>query len=170
MRVVHTASLRLPASSEAAPFVVGEAIPATLVISHTRAWSHPPAQPETETKDDTNTLAFYYDLDANSDIWILGGRRRAYFEAAEDEEKAFEILLLPQRAGHLVYPSLDVRFADTGEEESAPLGGCELDYKNHGMAVRIVQGVTSSTVAVDLEGAGGAWIVEAERRSAEVGV
>jgi hypothetical protein len=40
---------------------------------------------------------------------MVGGRRRGNFTASEGETKTFAIMLLPQKAGHLLLPGLEIR-------------------------------------------------------------
>ena len=160
MHVLHTARLQL--FSEGLPIAVGEAIPAELTIRHTRAW----AQSEVRTG---SPISFCYELDASPDTWLIGGRRRATFEAEEDEEKAFAVLLLPQRSGQLLLPTLEVSLIEpetgpnaTGQDDSqGNQWSCDVDYLSQAEAIAVVPGLKSTAVAMDLEGSQ-AWLVDVE--------
>lgn len=110
IQVVHTAELRLSTtdSNMSTHAAVGHMIPAELILHHTRRWcSH-----QTETQDSSGgggQLEFAYELHVNQDQWLIGGRRRGHFTAAEGETKKFAIMLLPQKAGHLLLPSIEIK-------------------------------------------------------------
>ncbi|KAL4790058.1 trafficking protein particle complex subunit 10 [Aspergillus venezuelensis] len=108
IQVVHTAELRLSnlADKTEAPYAaVGQTIPAELRISHTRRW----CAPDHRESDPNAPLEFSYELHANPELWMVGGRRRGNFTAVEGETKTFAVMLLPQKAGHLLLPGLEIR-------------------------------------------------------------
>ena len=81
MGIIHTACLNLhyphlDSSPELDCAAVGQPIPAELVIKHTRRWL---TQAEQSSK--TQALGFCYEVQANSDTWLIGGRRKAHFSA-----------------------------------------------------------------------------------------
>lgn len=83
----------------------------------------------------------------------------------------FPILLLPQRAGHLLYPGLEIRPVDDGSRGSSahpPAISSELDYQNQGQSVLVVPNLRSTTVAFEPDGSGGvAPLVESQARRSE---
>jgi hypothetical protein len=112
IQVVHTAELRLrlPHLTDDSSGIrtsvhaaVGHMIPVELVLRHTRRW----CSLRTEAAD--MPLEFAYEIHANPDLWLVGGRRRGHFLAEEGETKSFAIMLLPQRAGHLLLPAIDIK-------------------------------------------------------------
>lgn len=59
---------------------VGQVIPATLMIKHTRGWDTSNAAgnaPHGEEKP----VEFSYEVQANPDSWLIAGRRRGHFHA-----------------------------------------------------------------------------------------
>ena len=111
IQILYTAQLHiLPTTQNPG---VGTALPAELTISHTRAWAHSSPAPPTPAAP----MPFHYDLDAPADTWLIGGKRRGFFSSGENEFLSFPILLLPQRAGHLILPSLDIKIAD-GQQQT----------------------------------------------------
>ncbi|KAJ5677131.1 uncharacterized protein N7477_002764 [Penicillium maclennaniae] len=109
IQVVHTAELQLQPSSEAtgtgaSHAAVGQMIPAELVMHHTRRWCSPASQ-----EHSGQPLECSYELHANPELWLLGGRRRGNFVAREGESTRFTVLLLPQKPGHLLLPGLEIR-------------------------------------------------------------
>ncbi|KAL5342370.1 trafficking protein particle complex subunit 10 [Aspergillus crustosus] len=186
IQVVHTAELRLGNFPEHAPHAaVGQTITAELRFSHTRRWCSPD-----QRENAGGSLEFSYELHANPEHWMVGGRRRGNFTANEGETKTFAVMLLPQKAGHLLLPGLEIRSfvpPPLGSVQSpstsagvpptvAAAGGapalqrrpiaCEVDYRNHGETVLVLPDLQSTTVSLSLSGGGhgGAWLVDSERR------
>ncbi|KAL4880851.1 trafficking protein particle complex subunit 10 [Aspergillus karnatakaensis] len=185
IQVVHTAELRLTNLPEQAPHAaVGQTITAELRLSHTRRWCSPD-----QRENAGGPLEFSYELHANPDLWMVGGRRRGNFTADEGETKTFAVMLLPQKAGHLLLPGLEIRsfVPPPVQSPSTSAGGvapsavaavagtpglqrrpiaCEVDYRNHGETVLVLPDLQSTTVSLSLSGGGhgGAWLVDSERR------
>lgn len=109
VQVVHTAELRLSTLSdntdETTHAAVGHGIPAELILQHTRRW----CSQRSETQEPVGELEFAYELHVNQDLWLIGGRRRGHFTAVEGEIKKFAIMLLPQKAGYLLLPSIEIK-------------------------------------------------------------
>ena len=78
MTVVHTARLEIQqdaAKTQPASWVMalGQVLQARLIIEHTRQSS--------EGGEESESLGFWYDIDANLDNWLVGGQRSARFSA-----------------------------------------------------------------------------------------
>ncbi|KAL2865351.1 putative TMEM1 family protein [Aspergillus lucknowensis] len=185
IQVVHTAELRLTSLPEQAPHAaVGQTITAELRLSHTRRWCSPD-----QHENAGGPLEFSYEFHANPDLWMVGGRRRGNFTASEGETTIFAVILLPQKAGHLLLPGLEMRSfvppaaqspsTSTGVPAAvaAPAGGpppqalqrrpipCEVDYRNHGETVLVLPDLRGTTVSLSMSGGnGGAWLIDSERR------
>ncbi|KAL3467634.1 trafficking protein particle complex subunit 10 [Aspergillus heterothallicus] len=186
IQVVHTAELRLTNLPEQAPHAaVGQTITAELRLSHTRKWCSPD-----QRENAGGPLEFSYELHANPDLWMVGGRRRGNFTASEGETTTFAIMLLPQKSGHLLLPGLEIRSfvpppASTVQSPSTTTGGpptavaapagtaalqrrpipCEVDYRNHGETVLVLPDLRGTTVSLSMSGGhGGAWLIDSERR------
>ncbi|PGH04895.1 hypothetical protein AJ80_08444 [Polytolypa hystricis UAMH7299] len=168
VQVVHTAELSLPSASGSHIYAVGEMIPATLTVRHTRRWCPVKAQ------EPGSELEFSYEILANPDLWLIGGRRRGHYAAKEGEMSSFTVMLLPQRAGHLILPGLEVKtFAIQAPLQSGLLSTPqrrpipnELDYRNLGETVLVTPDLRKTTISLDPSGSpgGGSWLVESERR------
>ncbi|KAL4900310.1 hypothetical protein BDW74DRAFT_182859 [Aspergillus multicolor] len=174
IQVVHTAELRLTNLPAQAPHAaVGQTITAELRLSHTRRWCSPDQR---ENAD--GPLEFSYELHANPELWMVGGRRRGNFTASEGETKTFAVMLLPQKAGRLLLPGLELRsfvppplqspstsapaVAGSAPVQRRPIG-CEVDYRNHGETVLVLPDLRGTTVS--LSGGGhGSWLIDSERR------
>ncbi|MCJ1384935.1 hypothetical protein MMC17_008053 [Xylographa soralifera] len=176
-QIVHTANLRMLGGTHeihnlGSSIAVGHCIPAELVLQHTRRWD---VKREVSEQVD-GALEFSYELDASPETWLIGGRRKAQFAAKEDEVLTFPVLLIPQRAGHLMFPSIEVkRFEKHGEAKVDPMSPpsrdpdtaltCEVDYQSQGSSVLVVPNLRSTTVGVEPEAGGrGAWLVDAQSR------
>lgn len=121
VQVVHTAELRLCTESlagrettthaTAAYAAVGNMIPAELVLRHTRRWCSKRTENEEANGGGSGggQLEFSYEMHVNPDLWLIGGRRRGHFTAQEGEDTKFALMLLPQRAGNLLLPSIEIK-------------------------------------------------------------
>ena len=87
---------------------------------------------------------------------------------------SFPIILLPQKTGHLLLPSVDVRpsrphgSSEASEKKRAsiiPLSSCETDYRSQSKMVLVIPDLSSTTVSLDPHGStSGAWLVESKSR------
>ncbi|KAA8651858.1 hypothetical protein EYZ11_006218 [Aspergillus tanneri] len=180
VQVVHTAELRLTNLFDQPPHAaVGQMITAELSLRHTRRWCSPQHR-----ENAGGPLEFSYEIHPNPELWLVGGRRRGNFTADEGESKTFAMTLLPQKAGHLLLPGLEIRtFVPPSSTTSAPPPGgagvdnttlvlqrrqvaCEVDYRNHGETVLVLPDLRATTVSLSLSGGnhGGAWLIDSERR------
>jgi Trafficking protein particle complex subunit 10, TRAPPC10 len=62
------------------------------------------------------------------------------------------MLLLPQRSGHLMYPTVDVKCFESGTEKEIR---CEIDYQSQARSILVIPGLKSTTVAIDEDAAAG---------------
>jgi trafficking protein particle complex subunit 10 len=158
--ILHTVALSVPKTTPI--FKAGAMIQATLTVSHTRRWDGPDALKE-YIIDKTGSLDFILELDAPTDLWLIGGLRRSRFSAKENEIITYPIMLIPLKPGRLLLPSVDVRMASRDIEGV----GSMTDYRNMGDALTVINDVGSSTVSLK-EGFQGteAMIVTVEGRRA----
>ncbi|KAI1945525.1 hypothetical protein LOZ57_004212 [Ophidiomyces ophidiicola] len=169
IQVVYTAKLvlhNIPVGQSHA--AVGEAIHAELQLRHTRRWC-----PE-ERREAQSSLEFMYEIIANPDVWLVGGRRRGNFSADDGEMKVFPMILLPQRPGHLLLPHVEVKSFIAQESQLEPHAGaqrrvvpCEVDYRNHSTTILVTPNLRKITIGLDAAGTSGnngAWVMESEKR------
>lgn len=179
IQVVHTAELRLTNLVDQPPHgAVGQMIAGELSLRHTRRWCSPQHR-----ENGGGPLEFSYEIHANPELWLVGGRRRGNFTADEGETKKFAVMLLPQKPGHLLLPGLEIRTfvppsstSSTTTTTTAAVSGppglqrrqiaCEVDYRNHGETVQVLPDLRATTVSLSLSGGshGGAWLIDSERR------
>ena len=82
------------------------------------------------------------------------------------EENTFLIILLPQKSGHLLYPSVEIRAMRSAKSEGDEKAAdeqvrCEVDYLSQSESILIVPNLSSATVGLD---GGEAWLVETKSR------
>ncbi|KAF7590594.1 hypothetical protein BBP40_002631 [Aspergillus hancockii] len=182
IQVVHTAELRLLNLADQPPHAaVGQMIAAELSLRNTRRWCSPDNR-----ENAGGPLEFSYEIHANPEQWLVGGRRRGNFTADEGETKTFAVMLLPQKAGHVLLPGVEIKsfvpaaapkpaLASAGPPMAAGAAppvlqrrqiACEVDYRNHGETVRVLPDLRSTTVSLSLSGGnhGAAWLIDSERR------
>lgn len=128
-----------------------------LCIKHTRRWGSPSSLTSlANLSSPDDAIDFVYTVEANPDVWLIAGQRRAQFAAKEDEEHKAQIVLIPLRSGNVLLPNVEIRAKiapkadqrDSGEELN-----CETDYLSYGESVMVVPDVRSSTVGVGEMGA-----------------
>ncbi|KAE8154414.1 trafficking protein particle complex subunit 10 [Aspergillus avenaceus] len=175
IQVIHTAELRLLHLPEQPRHAaVGQMIAAELSLRHTRRWCSP------ENRENADgALEFSYEIHANPKLWLVGGRRRGNFSASEGETQTFAVMLLPQKAGHLLLPGLEIKTfvpassppSQTSAQNAAPALQrrqipSEIDYRNHGETIMVLPDLRSTTVSLSLSGGnhGAAWLIDSERR------
>ncbi|KAL8668749.1 MAG: hypothetical protein Q9168_006635 [Polycauliona sp. 1 TL-2023] len=143
---------------------------AELSLSYSRHWSK-----NTNLASEDNTVSITYEVQADPDAWLVGGQRKGHFTAKEGDLSRFPIILLPQKMGHLLYPSIEIGITKKAvkqgrlkgaEEEFDETVPCEVDYLDHGESILITPNLSSSTVSLESNGpGGGAWLVESKSRS-----
>jgi len=158
--ILHTASLSLispSSSSQSTIATVGQPIMTTLRISHTRRWASPSSLLSAANLTEVSEpIDFVYTIDANPEVWLVAGQRRAHFTAKEDEEHEWPIMLIPLKSGNTLLPNVDIRAKIKPKEEEkgksstteAEILNCEIDYLSYGESVMVVPDVRSSTVGV----------------------
>ncbi|KHN97964.1 Trafficking protein particle complex subunit 10 [Metarhizium album ARSEF 1941] len=173
--VVHTADIRisqclvdrLEGRSAGAPAAsVNQVLRATLHLKWTRIWDT-----EALGRDDEE---FSYEVAAPSDAWLIGGRRSGHFvipggkrpsamSSTAETEAEIPLVLIPQREGYLPYPTVDIKSvpptAGLGGAASTAAPPCEVDWRNLGETVRVVNERRSVTVSLDASGPGGGPLV-----------
>ncbi|CZS98346.1 probable TRS130 TRAPP subunit of 130 kDa involved in targeting and fusion of ER to golgi transport vesicles [Rhynchosporium agropyri] len=185
--VVCTADLKFlelsSLSSDPILAASNQPLSATLTIKYTRIWNTAP-EPEHDASTADDSLEFFYEVSAASDIWLIGGKRKGHFRiprkaSPEDSKRkiTFPIVLIPLREGFVPFPHVDIkstpRLHSSGENSGNPakkvdVVSCETDYKNAGETVRVITDALNTTVSLDASGPqGGAWLLESERRGWE---
>jgi hypothetical protein len=164
--ILHTASLSFNSPSSSLDSViatVGQPLMTTLRISHTRRWASPSSLLSAANLTEVSEpIDFVYTIDANPEVWLVAGQRRAHFTAKEDEEHEWPIMLIPLKPGNTLLPNVDIRAKIKPKEEGKGKSGiveadilnCETDYLSYGENVVVVSDVRSSTVGIGDMGVG----------------
>ncbi|KAI9845623.1 MAG: hypothetical protein M1837_004597 [Sclerophora amabilis] len=113
VQVLHTVDLCVlgfdpDTSSNPRIAAVGQMLPAELRIAHTRTWDQDQMHNAATPPDWDDAIEFNYEIHANPDSWIIGGRRRSKFAAKAQELLTFPVMLIPLKPGHLLLPSIDI--------------------------------------------------------------
>ncbi|KAF2016610.1 TMEM1 family protein-like protein [Aaosphaeria arxii CBS 175.79] len=156
--IVHTVSLTPVSAEQPSPYAttiaeVGQPFLTHLRIKHTRKWGSPESLTSlANLKSPTDPIEFVYAIEANPEIWLVAGQRRAHLTVRENEEFKTPIMLVPLKAGHTMMPNIEIRAripprADPKDEPEEQLN-CETDYLSYGESVMIVPNVRSSTVGI----------------------
>jgi trafficking protein particle complex subunit 10 len=149
------------------PIAIGQPLAAMLKVRHTGGWE------EGSTDAQSNATEFSYEVIASPDTWLVGGRRRGNFTVDLAEQQAFPVLLIPQRAGHLLLPSVEVKCntPDDDNSRTAPPKSqiaYEVNYKSQAKSVLVMPNLRETTVSLDTESAAGrSLLVDSRRRQAE---
>lgn len=104
------------------------------------------------------TMRLLYDVGADFEHWLVSGRKRCAFEVSsqQEEERTFDVVLIPAKTGHLLLPTVSVwpiAAAPTStppstvhpqpyhvqdEDASGPLPSCETYVENAAQGVFIM--------------------------------
>ncbi len=96
----------------------------------------------------------------------------------EKETLTFPLALLPQRAGHLLYPTVELHVLFDGSNhrstanereasstQQGPPLHCQTDYRNQADVILVLPSLKSTTVNIDIgASAGTARLVDSEQR------
>jgi hypothetical protein len=188
--IVHTADIRLHSSDagdDTDTVVINQLLSATLHLKWTRIWDtgdpdpirslpSTPASKAGPSPHFSSDLEFSYEINAPSDTWLLGGRRKGHFVIPANEltstsetEAEIGLVMVPLREGSLPFPSVEIReVRDTdgskdgkakGQEGDGGYGQCETDARNMGETVDVVADRARVTLSLDASGAGGGPLV-----------
>jgi hypothetical protein len=149
------------------PVAVGQPLTTMLKIRHTRGWE------EGHADKPLKSIEFSYEIMASPETWLVGGRRKVNFNVDVAEQQAFPVLLIPQRAGHLLLPPVEVKCnTPDGDSSRTMLPNSqitfEVNYRSWAKSVLVTPGLRETTVSVDTESAGGrSLLVDSKRRQTE---
>ncbi|EKG21033.1 hypothetical protein MPH_01662 [Macrophomina phaseolina MS6] len=98
---------------------LGFPLQAALRIKHTRKWDDPSSLAKNANlAHPDDPVQFVYEIEADPNVWLLGGAKRVQFEAREGEIKTFPLTLIPLREGYPRWlPSVVIRPVVTKERE-----------------------------------------------------
>lgn len=171
--IVVTARLEICGSGmgpgEAQFAAADQTLLATVTLRYSRNWDNESNGPMIDDE-----LEITYEIQASTEVWLVGGQRKARVIAKPDDLINFSIILIPQKTGHLQYPSIEVCMTrPQGNKGQLPdsnhtakeIVASELDYINQAESILIIPNLNSSTVSLDSSDSGdGAWLVESRSR------
>jgi trafficking protein particle complex subunit 10 len=146
---------------------IGEVLLANLHISSTRSWA------VSEISSHQNgQLGISYEVLAPAENWIVGGMRKGNLQC-EESVHSVPVILLPQRTGHLLLPSIEVKCHKSEAQQSenslvlvqSTEVPCEVDIKTLARSVHVVSGLRETVVEVAVD----AEVHASEKRSWLVG-
>ena len=149
------------------PAAIGQPLAAILKIRNTGRWEDGPMEVP------SNAMEFSYEVNASPETWLVGGRRRGNFFLDVAGQQAFPVLLIPQRAGHLLLPSIEIKCNTPDGDNSRivpPKGqiAFEVNYRSHAKSVLVIPNLRETTVSLDTETAGGRiLLVDSRKRQVE---
>ena len=170
-RVLLTVSLVLTnIGDRPLPLAIGQPLAALVKVRNTGRWD--------EESMDTRlpAMEFSYEVLASPDTWLVGGRRRGNFlidRAGVAKVQTFPVLLIPQRAGHLLLPPIEVKYNTGSVDDSRmvlPKGqpAFEVYYRSHAKSVLVIPSLRETTISLDTEAAGGkSLLVDSQKRQDE---
>ncbi|KAL8989335.1 MAG: hypothetical protein Q9177_001761, partial [Variospora cf. flavescens] len=138
-------------SGEAQPAAVNQTLLAEVTMEYSCRWA---CKSDDILKNDV-ILDITYEVQASPDVWLLGGQLKARYRAEAWNTHKFPIILLPQRAGRLQYPSIEVQIEyirNAGIEPAITnrvpknVAASEVDYLNREESILIIPNLRSSTV------------------------
>lgn len=129
---------------------IGQPVNLGLQLRYTRAWS--------DKNKDKPATEFVFDIQADSDTWMLGGPKRKQFSVPREERgeaMTFPLVLVPLELGTHILPQIDVQ--PVGGEDDVPgaeaSATCETFWESAGTVVKVIRG--SSTARVQIVEGGG---------------
>lgn len=149
--IVATASLEL-ASRRTEALTIGEALLAEVRVSCMQNWAT-----GDHSAEENGQLEIHFEVLAPLENWIVGGVRKGRF-SAEESTKSVPVILLPQRTGHLLLPSIEVKcYKPQAERSNSSFGpargtevACEVDIKSLARSVHVVSGLRETVVGIDI--------------------
>jgi hypothetical protein len=120
-----------------------------------------------------DVVEFSYEVIASAETWLVGGRRRGNFTVDVAGQQTFPVLLIPQRAGHLLLPSVEIKCHAVDGDNSRMVApkdqiAFEVDYRSQAKSVLVIPDLRETTVSLDTETTGGRiLLVDSQKRQEE---
>lgn len=98
---------------------------------------------------------------STSENWLIGGLRKASFQASKSRFES-TIFLVPQKTGSLLLPGIEVRCTSRGEGEMKPIA-FEMEHLSAAVSVEVRNAIESTTLGVGdtSEGTERHWLIGA---------
>ncbi|KAL5596643.1 hypothetical protein BROUX41_006661 [Berkeleyomyces rouxiae] len=169
-----------PSNTEVSTACVNQMLPATLRLKWTRRWA---AEALSTTPASSAPIHYAYEVTAPPETWLIGGRKKGVLTInrsnaiSSDENTAVEVplMLVPLREGWITYPIVDIRETAALGPAGAPVESnngtglaasiangantIEIDFKNLGQVLRVVNDRGKVTLSLNSSGPGGGPLV-----------
>lgn len=169
VQILNIAHLDLKTSVPSPAFTppiasLGTPLQAALRIKHTRKWDDPSSLAKNANlAHPDDPVQFVYEIEADPNVWLLGGAKRVQFAAREGEVKTFPLTLIPLREGYPRWlPSVVIRPVIVKDEKegsrdrgAVPEITTEMDLISQHSCVQVVPDWKSVTVGVGVFGGDG---------------
>ncbi|TKA80803.1 hypothetical protein B0A55_01607 [Friedmanniomyces simplex] len=150
--MLFTASLKLNLDAPSRVLRVevltlGIPIQAELRVKSTDAWSFHLLYAQSKQRTPQSRPLFVLDVQADPEIWLVGGPRRVHFSAVPDEPATFRLTLIPLQVGKHRLPMVDIQAEpetiEDGNSKARPRDAvsCETHYESSGEMVEVIREV-----------------------------
>lgn len=121
-----------------------------------------PFLPDINLEDIDVSLEIPSPTQSSSENWLVGGLRKASFQASKSKFES-SIFLIPQKTGSLLLPGIEVRCTSREEGEMKPIS-FETEHLSAATSVEVRNAIESTTLGVgEGEGTEGHWLVGATK-------
>ncbi|KAK0306683.1 hypothetical protein LTR01_005978 [Friedmanniomyces endolithicus] len=158
--IVFTTSLTLrldaaPRTPGADVLTLGKPIQAELRVNSTDAWSAHLLIAQSKHKTRQTRPHFILEVQADPEIWLLGGPRRVHFQAVPDDPVIFGVTLVPLKVGEHHLPVTDIQATpetiEEGRSGAKPRDAvtCETHHVSSGRTVEVISDVRQTRIHVE---------------------
>ncbi len=156
--IVFTTSLTLrldaePRTPRANVLALGKPVRAELRVNSTDAWSAHLLFAQGKQKAPQTRPHFVLEVQADPEIWLLGGPRRVHFSAVPDDPVIFSVTLVPLKVGEHRLPVIDIQTEPQTVEEGrsgAPrdVVSCETHCVGSGQTIEVIRDVRITRIHI----------------------
>lgn len=137
LQYLHTTAFVMPVNTAAQ---TGRPLHCQVKTRYTRCWDN------TESSSGTPE-EFTYDIEADSNVWIVSGAKRGNFRAAPDEELCFGVVVIAMRPGRAALPKVMIRPLGSETQPEASLDDISTLYYTSPTSTSSTQGPMTSVAA-----------------------
>lgn len=131
----------------------GKPISTQLAITHTDKWSSGLIFGRNQTSAKQEDV-FVCEIQADPDIWHIGGMRRMHFKIKPGSKHYIDLVLIPLKLGNHLLPSVEIQSVQIANTEGsnnpvhAPSTSCETHYLSGGQKVQVIRDVHTTDAHV----------------------
>ncbi|KAK0852711.1 hypothetical protein LTS02_012282 [Friedmanniomyces endolithicus] len=157
--IVFTTSLTLrldaePRTPRANVLALGKPVRAELRVNSTDAWSAHLLFAQGKQKAPQTRPHFVLEVQADPEIWLLGGPRRVHFSAVPDDPVIFSVTLVPLKVGEHRLPVIDIQTepqtVEEGRSGAKPrdVVSCETHCVGSGQTIEVIRDVRITRIHI----------------------